>query len=105
MQLTDDVKTLAELMFIDLSPERKVDFINLQQVYKEKWYAKAHSAINCLGKMNKIMVSPGQVKKEVDERFLFNKVVNIIKEFLKGVKTTKAELFPVEELAHRILGD
>lgn len=105
MHLTDDVKTLAELMFVDMNTERKVDFVNLQQVYKDKWYAKAHSAINCLSKMNKIIVTPGQVKQEVDERFLFNKVVGIIKEFNKGLKTTKPDLYPVDELAHKILGD
>lgn len=50
MQPTDDVKTLAELMYNDLSPDKKRDFPDLQQVYKDKWYAKAHSAINCRGR-------------------------------------------------------
>lgn len=101
--MTDEVKLLAELIYLEEKPGESWE--KLQSLYKEQRYVKAQTAINCLGKMNKVIVSPSQVKKEVDDRFIFNKLVNIINEFNKKLTTTRPALYPTEELVHRILAE
>lgn len=101
--MTEETKTLAVLMYLETNPKRTWE--ELQQVYKEKWYTRASSAINCLSKMNKVLVNPSQLKKSDEERFIFNKLVNTINTFNLKLKTTKPALYPTEELAYRIMGE
>ncbi len=100
-EITPEVKTLTELVYMEDNPDKKWE--DLHQTYKDQRYQKTQITLNCLSKMNFCVVNKSQIKKPEDDRFVFNRLVEIIKEFNKGVKKQNMALYPVEELAHRIL--
>lgn len=115
MQVNPFVDDLAALMFVAEEGKGK----NFKKLGKEKtrlWHTRAASALVALDKMNKQVVAKGKPRKEqiLDEQKTFNRLKDIIVEFVKGIKTVKCprckgeadirpQLFPCTELAHRIL--
>lgn len=80
-----------------------ISFEKLHQDNQRVWIQRGAQCLSAVGKMNKILapkVDPEAVR--VERMKHLDILTNIIKEFVKGLKTTKPEHFPCEELAHRI---
>ena len=74
---------------------------------QDVWNKRAYACLAALDKLNKRVVDVTAVvsPKESEERRRHNHTVlsGIIRDFNKGLKTTKPELYPCEELAYKIL--
>ena len=99
------IKQFAELLYIENTDDNdRMDFKNLTEASQKKWMTRAIQAFEILEKMNKMVVplveaqQAGQTRQEK-----INKVSFLIREFNLGIKSFKKELYPVDELAMRIV--
>ena len=68
------------------------------------WFERAISALVAIEKINMVVVAQAKVNLGLEaEAKHLERLTQIIQKFVKGLTTTKPALFPVEELAHRIL--
>ena len=100
---TDIVFQIAALIYYDEHKKEK-QFEELNAEEQKPFMARAVKFLQALDKLNK------RVSDKVDphEEFLrrqknINILTEIVEKFVKGLKTTRPEMFPAKELAMRIM--
>ncbi len=108
IKATKDHFDLAALLYYDATKKDKeaVQFEKLDAEEQAPYIRTAVVVYQSLSKMNKMVVkyvSTEDAEKDFTKHH--NRLCEIIREFLKGVNKPKgvAQMFPVEELSHRIL--
>jgi len=103
------VTQIAALLFYNAMKEDKKgepcpQFEELEEKKQHPYIARSVEMMGALDKLNlKIILRPDARKEELTEARKVEELKEVIGGFVKGLKTTKPALFPVEELALRIL--
>jgi len=102
LKRTPVTKTLAALMYYPSNPGGQ-SFDDLPGDRRFVWYDRAADVMIAIDKLDMMLVKKTDpAKVEGDRRKHLDILCIIIQNLLRELKTTKPELFPVEELAIRI---
>jgi len=98
-------ETLGAMMYYDEKADlRGKSFESLPKVESEPYIGRAGRILLAIDKMDYMLVPKvTQEELEARRRSRIDNLTRVIAEFVKGLKTTKPELFPYGELAHVIL--
>lgn len=97
------VVDMASLMYYG-SEKRTLKFEELDEGTQQLWADQASYALIALDKLDKMIVKKVLPEEQTNTRARhLERLTVIINEFNKGLKTTRPELYPSGELAHRIL--
>lgn len=96
-------QTLAELIYYNDNPKGE-PFEKLDTEIKRHWVSYAGNILICIDKMNMTLTKKIDPKeKQEQNRKSFNYLYNLVQGFVQKLKTTKPELFPCEELVHKLM--
>ena len=105
-KLTLAVQLAALIYFDSLTPAKRKDALAFEKLTEAEQDPYVKQADRCLAALDKLNLSAQpkvDAKKAAEsDQQKIDALITIIKDFIKGLKTTKPNLFPCEELALRI---
>jgi hypothetical protein len=98
------VTQLAALMYYDDNRTSVASFESLDKDVVDKYTDRAAGVLIMLDKLNKRVIDKKEVEqaKEKESQY-YEKLTQIIRSFVLNLNVLKPDLFPCEELAHKIL--